>query len=285
MTTAVHHLDCAPMAPLGSFGGRLSPARMVAHCLLVEGADTLTLVDTGAATRDLAASRRLLGRGFTTMMRPALDAAQVAAGQVRALGHEPADVTDVVVTHLDLDHAGGLADFPRARVHVLADELDAAFAPATLNERQRYVAGQWAHGPLWATHEVAGESWLGFDSVVAVSDDVLLVPLRGHTRGHCAVAVRRPGGGWYLHAGDAYFHTSEKETSADCPVGLRLFQNAVQADGPARRHNQERLRSLHAEHGPRSGPAGGAVPGEADTVTMFCAHDASEFDALAGITD
>lgn len=277
MTTAVHHLDCAPMAPLGAFGGRLSPARMVAHCLLVEGADTLTLVDTGAATTDVAASTRMLGRGFTTMMRPALDAAQVAAGQVRALGHDPSDVTDVVVTHLDLDHAGGLADFPQARIHVLADELDAAFAPASFGERQRYVSGQWAHGPQWVTHEVAGESWCGFEAAVPVTEDLLLVPLRGHTRGHSGVAVRRPAGGWYLHAGDAYFHTSEKESGTACPAGLRLFQTAVQADGTARRRNQERLRSLHAEHGPASGAA--------EVVAMFCAHDAAEFDALAGVTD
>ncbi|MGN6251333.1 MAG: MBL fold metallo-hydrolase [Marmoricola sp.] len=276
-TTAVHHLDCAPMAPLGSFGGRMAPARMVAHCLLVEGPDTLTLVDTGAATTDVALSRQRLGRGFVTMMRPALDAAQVAAGQVRALGHDPAEVTDVVLTHLDLDHAGGLADFPRARVHVFADELDAALAPATRGEKQRYVADQWAHGPQWATHDVAGEEWSGFEAVSVVSEDVVMIPLRGHTRGHAAVAVRRPGGGWFLHAGDAYFHAREKEGSDGCPPGLRLFQNAVQVDGAARRHNQDRLRSLHAELGPGAG--------RPDPVTMFCAHDASEFDALAGTTD
>lgn len=277
MTTAVHHLDCAPMAPLGSFGGRVSPPRMVAHCLLVEGPDTLTLVDTGAATTDLTTSRRRLGRGFMTMMRPALDAAQVAAGQVRSLGFEPADVTDVVVTHLDLDHAGGLADFPGARVHVFADELDAALAPATRGEKQRYVSAQWAHGPQWRTRQVAGDRWLGFEAVGVVSEDVLMVPLRGHTRGHCAVAVRRPAGGWFLHAGDAYFNVVEKEDGDACPPGLKLFQGAVQVDGAGRRRNQDRLRSLHAEHGPDSGAT--------ETVTMFCAHDASEFDALAGDTD
>lgn len=277
MTTAVHHLDCAPMAPLGSFGGRMAPARMVAHCLLVEAADTLTLVDTGAATSDVATSRRRLGRGFMAMVRPALDAAQVASGQVRSLGYDPVDVTDIVVTHLDLDHAGGLADFPQARVHVFGDELDAALAPPTRAERQRYVAAQWEHGPRWTTHDVAGEDWCGFEAVSAVSDDVMLVPLRGHTRGHCAVAVRRPGGGWFLHAGDAYFSAAEKDTAADCPPGLKLFQNLVQVDAAARRANQDRLRSLHAEHGPVSG---------ADlTVTMFCAHDATEFDVLAGTTD
>ena len=49
-----------------------------------------------------------------------------------------------------------------------------------------------AHGPLWTEHGAGGEAWFGFTAVRAVGDDVLLVPLRGHTRGHCAVAVRRP---------------------------------------------------------------------------------------------
>ena len=70
-------------------------------------------------------------------------------------------------------------------------------------------------------HEVAGDDWFGFDAVTALGDDVLLVPLRGHTRGHCGVAVRRPDGGWLLHAGDAYFHAGEKHTPPSPRPGSR----------------------------------------------------------------
>ena len=84
----------------------------------------------------------------------------------------------------------------------------------------------------------------------AVSDDILLVPTRGHTRGHVAVAVRRPSGGWFLHAGDAYFSAGEKQTPPTCPTGLSVFQTLVQIDKKARHANQDRLRSFHAEHGP-----------------------------------
>jgi len=211
------------------------------------------------------------------MMRPALDRAETAVAQLRRLGHDPAAVTDVVLTHLDLDHAGGLGDFPGARVHVFADELAAARARRSPKERSRYVAAQWAHGPDWVEHRVDGDRWLGFEAVRALDDDVLLVPLRGHTRGHCGVAVRRPAGGWFLHAGDAYSNAGEKQTPPSCPPGLRLFQSAVQLDRSARAANQERLRALHAEHGP--------VAGSAEPVTMFSAHDATEYDALAARTD
>jgi len=274
MSGAVHHLNCATMAPVAALGGRVTPIRMVAHCLLVEGESGLTLVDTGFGTADLATRR--MGREFILGMRPALDPAETALAQVRGLGHDPADVADIVLTHLDLDHAGGLGDFPGARVHVFADELAAARSPRTFLERRRYLAGQWAHNPAWVEHAVTGEDWLGFEAVQAICDEVLLVPTRGHTRGHCAVAVRRPPGGWFLHAGDAFFDAGEIETPSRCAPGLAAFQRMMQTT-PARKQNQQRLRTLHADHGPASGAS--------EIVTIFCAHDASQYDALADVTD
>jgi len=253
----------------------MMPARLVAHCLLVEGDQGLTLVDSGFGTADLAEKR--MGKPFIRVARPALDPAETAIAQVRAAGYDAGDVTDVVVTHLDLDHAGGLGDFPDARVHVFGEELAAATARASLAEKNRYITAQWAHGPRWVEHAVDGEDWLGFEAVAVLSDDVLLVPLRGHTRGHCGVAVRRPSGGWFLHAGDTYFAHGEKEIPPSCPPGLSLFQKVVQTQKAARYANADRVRSLHADHGPDSGAA--------EVVTVFSAHDAVEFDALADVTD
>jgi glyoxylase-like metal-dependent hydrolase (beta-lactamase superfamily II) len=258
-----------------SMGGRLTPARLVAHCLLVEGDQGLTLVDTGFGTADLA--ERRLGKAFVRLTGPSLDPAETAVAQVRAAGYDAADVTDIVVTHLDREHAGGLGDFPEARVHISAGELAAARARATLRDKDRYLTAQWAHGPRWIEHAVADEDWMGFEAVKILSDEVLLIPLPGHSRGHSGVAVRRPSGGWFLHAGDAYFSHTEKDTPPVSPFGLSLFQAAVQKDKKPRHANAERVRAIHAEHGPDSGSD--------DVVTVFCAHDAVEFDALADVTD
>ena len=271
MTSRVHHLNCATMCPPAGRVRSLMVPRLVAHCLLVESDRGLTLVDTGLGTADLAEPRRL-GRPFVAATGALLDPAETALARVRALGFAADDVRDVVVTHLDLDHAGGIGDFPGASVHVLGEELDAARDRTSAKEKGRYVPAQWAHDPDWVEHTAAGgESWFGFESVSVVGDDVLLVPLRGHTRGHAAVAVRRPGGGWFLHCGDAYFFHAEKQRPPSCPLGLRGFQRLVEMDRPARLANQERLRTLHADHG--------------DEVTMFSAHDATELDALAGFTE
>lgn len=253
----IHHLNCATMRPL------LAPT-LVAHVLLVEGPDGLTLVDTGLGTDDLA-NRTRLGRPFLAAVRPALDADETAIAQVRALGHDPADVTDIVLTHLDVDHAGGLADFPKARIHVHATE-HAAVQDPPLRERSRYVQGQWAHGPVWTTHVEGGDDWFGFAAVKAIADDVLLIPLHGHTRGHSGVAVRRDDGHWLLHAGDAYFGGHQLDDPPTCPAALTTFQRLMAVDNRARLDNLARLQELARTH--------------ARDVTIFCAHDEEQFDAL-----
>lgn len=261
----VHHLSCATLCPAAGRVPGLMPRRLVAHCLLVEGDDGLTLVDTGFGTADVADPRRL-GRPFTAAVGARFDPAETAVAQVEALGFAASDVRRIVVTHLDLDHAGGIGDFPQAAVHVHADELAAARRP-TVRERPRYVAAQWDHGPSWVEHRPsAGESWFGFESVSVIDEGLVLVPLHGHTRGHSGVGVRRPGGGWLLHAGDAYFFHGEKQQPPTCPPGLRAFQRLVEVDHTSRVENQERLRTLHADHG--------------DQVTVFCAHDETELLAL-----
>src|SRR5579883_1875301 len=212
----VHHLDCGTMCPLGKRfingeGGILERGRMVCHCLLAETNDGLVLVDTGLGLADCAQPRERLPWAFRALTHPACDEEQTAARRVERLGFRREDVRHVVVTHLDVDHAGGIVDFPNARVHVFADEHAAAMSPRGTHERWRYVQRQWAHGPRWETHAVQGEKWMGFQAVRAIEGvgaDVLLVPTVGHTRGHCAVAVRA-GGTWLLHAGDAYFHHRE----------------------------------------------------------------------------
>ncbi|MBM3667920.1 MAG: MBL fold metallo-hydrolase [Actinobacteria bacterium] len=260
----VHHLNCGTMCPRGARmlageGGWLAEAHLVAHCLLIESGGSLTLVDTGFGLGDATDPGRL-GQPFRALVRPRCDAAETASRQIEALGLDPADVRDIVVTHLDLDHAGGLGDFPQARVHAFAPELEAALHPS-LRERARYVPAHWAHEPEWVRHTVEGDDWFGFESVRLLPDldaEVALVPLLGHSAGHSGVAVGG-GDGWLLHCGDAFFHRGQVATPPSCPPGLRAFQALNAHDGKARGANTERLRRLAAEHG-----------GE---VRLICSHD------------
>jgi glyoxylase-like metal-dependent hydrolase (beta-lactamase superfamily II) len=270
-TPRVHHLNCGTMCPFGQRlingeGSLLKSARIVCHVLLIETADGLVLVDTGFGIDDVRNPRQL-SRPFTAMMRPHLQDSDTALSQVRALGFDPADVRHIVLTHVDVDHAGGLPDFPQAEIHIFAREREVMLDPP-LRERVRYRVGasHWAHGPRWVTHELAGDEWLGFESVRVLpgSDaEILLIPLPGHTLGHTGIALRRPDS-WLLHCGDAYFYRGEVATPAHCPPALRAFQNLVQADGKLRHQNQERLRELARR---KSGE-----------VKLICSHDPVQLD-------
>ncbi len=271
MAGRIHHLNCATMCPrsarlIAGEGGWREPARLVAHVLAIEAEQGLVLVDTGLGAADVGDPGRT-GPLFRHLVQPRYRIEETAIEQLGALGFEPADVRDVLITHLDVDHAGGLGDFPAARVHVFADELDAALDPGP-REKLRYVRSQWAHGPKWVPYELAGERWLGFDAVRAIEGlepEILIVPLAGHTRGHSAIAVR-DGDRWLLHCGDAYFHRGEIAAPPRAPAGLRIFQSMVEIDRGQRLANQERLRELAARHG--------------EEVELFCAHDPAELERL-----
>jgi glyoxylase-like metal-dependent hydrolase (beta-lactamase superfamily II) len=190
---------------------------------------------------------------------------ETAVRQVEAMGLDPKDVRNIVSTHLDVDHAGGLGDFPEAEVHLFGPELPAALHPS-LRDRLRYVSEQWAHGPNWVPHTVEGDSWFGFESVKVLPDldaEIALVPLLGHSTGHTGVAVKT-GDGWLLHAGDAFFHRGEMETPRNCPPAWELFQTITETDRKTRHSNQERLRELVRDH--------------SDEVTVICSHDPKMLD-------
>ena len=248
----IHHLNCATMCPFGKRlvngeGGFFENARIVCHVLLIEGADGLTLVDTGLGSGDIEKPRQL-AIPLRLALRPRLEQSETAAAQVRALGFDPADVRHIVVTHLDFDHAGGLPDFPEAQVHVFGREQEAATKPKLL-ERSRYIPNHTKHGPKWVTYTVEGDEWLGFESVRVLPGDpeVLMIPLPGHTRGHSGVAVRR-GDGWLLHCGDAFFDRHEVETPPSCAPALRVFRTLTEVNRRLRVQNLERLRELARSH-------------------------------------
>jgi glyoxylase-like metal-dependent hydrolase (beta-lactamase superfamily II) len=229
----------------------------------------LVLVDSGLGLDDIERAKDRLGGEFLALVRPALDPHEAAVRRVEALGFTRDDVRHIVLTHLDLDHAGGIADFPKATVHVHRTEHAAAMSPATRLEHRRYRQVHWAHGPKWALHEPKGEPWFGFECVrdiPGLPPEILIIPLHGHSRGHSGVAVETPSG-YLLHAGDAYFHRSELDPDRRrCPPFLDLFQRIVEIDGAARMKNQHRLRQLARE--------------SSDEVRVFSAHDPVELEHL-----
>ncbi|MFD3507955.1 MBL fold metallo-hydrolase [Nocardia sp. NPDC058666] len=268
----VHHLNFATLNPRGGglFDGSARAwhqrATLVCHGLLIEHAKGLVLVDTGLGGNAVSDPARWLGTSWTTIWNPQPDSTSTARAQVIALGYSPDDVRDIIVTHADLDHAGGLADFPEATVHISTVELDALTHPSTMAERNRYRPCHFDHQPHWRAHTSDGAAdWRGFTAVRDIEGlpaQILMIPLAGHSRGHTGVAIDT-GTGWLLHAGDAYYAPGQLDSPPTCPAGITVFQTLGQADGTSRRRNLAALRTLAAE--------------KTDPVTIFSSHSHAEF--------
>jgi len=248
--TRIHHLNC------GTLHAPPNPAA-ACHCLLLEDATGLALVDTGIGLLDVRNPLDRIGQAIIDAAGFQFHESQTALRQVERLGFRPTDVKHVVLTHADPDHTGGLADFPHAQIHVSAKEH-----AAMTQGSWRYLPAHFAHGPLWKTYSHSAEEWFGLEGrrlELGFASDVLLVPLFGHTLGHCGVAVQQ-GGRWLLHAGDAYYLKVELERD-DHPVSALAAQRAE--DNAQRLASLEHLRRLTRDHS-----------GE---VEMFGYHDFTEF--------
>jgi len=275
----IHHLNCISSCPLG---GKLMDAgpeailqrgHLTNHCLLVETDSQLVLVDTGFGLEDIARPHSRISEFFLSMLSPDFRTEMTAIRQIEALGFDPGDVRDIVLTHLDFDHAGGLDDFPHARVHMLQAERDYALMQKTWLDRQRFRPQQWQTKPNWQVYSPGeGDMWFGFNRVRAldgITSDIALVPLVGHTFGHAGVAVRGENGRWLFNTGDAYFFHGEMDPdNPTCTPGLRFYQRMMDKNHEARVWNQTRLRELRRSY--------------ADEVDLFCSHDVLEFERVAG---
>jgi glyoxylase-like metal-dependent hydrolase (beta-lactamase superfamily II) len=268
----IHHVSCGTMCPLGGrlvdgFSHGLS-AKLVCHCWVVETSDGLILVDTGFGLEDVHYPRPRLSSVMLKLNRIQLSEENTAIRQIQKLGFRPSDVRHIILTHLDFDHAGGIADFPHAQVHVMRSELEHALKPKSWLDRQRFRTAQWVREHNWNTYETKGERWFGFECVGRLNGlppEILFIPLAGHTWGHAGVAVKTQHG-WMLHAGDAYFYRRELEAERyRCTPGLRLYQRFMEVNRDLRLANLARLRQLVRNH--------------SNEVRVCSAHDAIELVA------
>lgn len=125
---------------------------MVSRCLLLRSDERTILVDTGNSPQTPAKQQDIYGMEFTTAsLERSLEALGVGVG----------DVTDVILTHLHFDHAGGAVTqgehgalaprFPNAWYHVQREQWEWALAPSE-KDRASFVADQFVplqeHGRL-----------------------------------------------------------------------------------------------------------------------------------------
>lgn len=250
--TTIHHINC------GTLVVPTYPT-VVCRCLLLQDRQQLAMIDAGIGLLDVKNPAERLGQPLIDMAGFQFNESDTAVRRIEALGLSPSDVRHVVLTHGDPDQAGGLADFPDAQVHLSQEE----HAHITTGH-WRYVPTQFAHNPTWKPYLHSTREWFGLEARpvdLEFESEVLLIPLFGHTLGHCGVAVQQRNR-WLLHVGDAYYLRAEL-TADDHPVS-QLAAKRADDDGQ-RRTTLEHLRRLVRDHG--------------DEIDIFCYHDLTELPA------
>lgn len=174
-------------------GGK-SPVQIPVLAYLVSVKDRRMLIDTGcsdASFEDSEAAWGPIGRRYI----PAVDPQGSCVDQLRDLGVQPEDISDVVLTHLHMDHAGNTAPFANARIWVQLTELRYALLPGRY-DRQGFVDDEIRDLNKNIT-TVEGDVDLG--------NGVYLLDTPGHTPGHQSVLVAWPGVAPMLIVGDAVY--------------------------------------------------------------------------------
>ena len=158
---------------------------MVTRVLVLESSGRVIVVDAGMGTNFSKKQTAIYG----------LEDLDLAKG-LDEVGCPPERVTDVVVTHLHFDHAGGLAVarpdgtvaplFPNAVHHVQRGQWQWAHAPSSKD------AGSFMLDPI---DRLEGQvRWNLVDGVSEIAPGVRVFPVQGHSRGMQVVVVSAPDG-------------------------------------------------------------------------------------------
>jgi glyoxylase-like metal-dependent hydrolase (beta-lactamase superfamily II) len=156
---------------------------LACNCLLVEWPQRAqrVIIETGHGPKYDAKEQAIFGVNTENWLLPTL----------QSHGVDPATITDVVLSHLHFDHAGGLTHeqngqlvptFPRARVHA---------------QRREYEDARASYGIMTTTYreenftplDQAG-AWRLVDGAAELIPGIHTIPTPGHTRGHHSILVQ-----------------------------------------------------------------------------------------------
>lgn len=160
--------------------------QLACNCLFVQwpgSSDRRVIIETGHGPKYGEKEQKIF----------AIDPACWLLPSLQALDVDPATITDVVLSHLHFDHAGGLTyvrdgrlvpTFPNAQVHAQRRELEDARAN---------------FGIMTATYRKENfqpideaKSWHLLDGEAEIVPGIRTLPTPGHTRGHHSIVVEGP---------------------------------------------------------------------------------------------
>jgi glyoxylase-like metal-dependent hydrolase (beta-lactamase superfamily II) len=175
------------LGPRGGWDWLPIPAFLIEH----PGVGAI-LIDTGlhpSCASDVSSNMGRLG-GLIYQIR--MDHDQALRIQLPEHGIQPTDIKVVIMTHLHIDHASAVSEFPQATFVVNKREWSAA---AEGGVRDGYHARHFDHAFDWRSLDYDSDSVVSFSGFAQSLDlfgdgSVNVVSTPGHTFGHQSVVLR-----------------------------------------------------------------------------------------------
>ena len=162
------------------------------QCFLIIHPKGKVLVDTGIEIEVGIDPQGYWGNAAKSF-RPSISPSEGLTTQLKSLGYSNEDIEYVILSHLHMDHAGGLKGFPYSNIFVQEKEMKSAQKPES--EIKGYYRRDWDYPLLYSL--LKGRKDLFGDGTIVIE------PLPGHTDGMQVVILDLPKSGKIVLASDA----------------------------------------------------------------------------------
>ncbi|MGH2926025.1 MAG: N-acyl homoserine lactonase family protein [Solirubrobacterales bacterium] len=221
------------------------------------------LVDTSLHSSIAAEPSENFGRAAAWVARPRIESGKDLPSQLRELGAEPRSISFVVMTHLHVDHASGISEFPSSTFVLSSAEWEAATAgsrPILRGYRPQHYDFAFDYR-LVDFDGGRVDSYATFGRTVDLFGDgsIRLAFTPGHTLGHMSVLARLRDRDFVI-AGDAVYTMRQLEGGPAQPrpqdphlwrrslQELQLFHRQYPQAVISPGHDAEHWRSLDARY-------------------------------------
>ena len=166
-----------PLAFTGIMRGQEHKVKVPVTAYLIEHSDGLVLVDTGWDTAIREDARKYEGLANYFASPGQLPEGEAVTEHLERLGYKPSDIDYCIMTHMDIDHAGGIGLVKDAR-HIMTS---AAEWTAASGLNPRYLKRLWKNIDI--------ETFPDEKYDLFGDKKVVLFPMHGHSAGMTAVRV------------------------------------------------------------------------------------------------
>jgi glyoxylase-like metal-dependent hydrolase (beta-lactamase superfamily II) len=237
---------CTHPAGMAIKGGGFRRACFPSRAYLIQTSQGMYLWDTGYSTHFFRATKGIFR--LYPLVTPICFAGQEALiHQLSRMGIHPDDLNSIVISHFHADHIAGLGDFPN--VHTFCDAeawqsiqglrgvhaLRKAFLPSLIPPRIQEKISFIHELPETKLPPELLPFQVGWD--LTGTEEVLVVPLPGHAKGHIGAFIQEDCG-WTLLASDAAWR-SESYIQLRGPSELSFLVHDTRSD------YYDTLRKLH----------------------------------------